>query len=56
MGDETVPKSITAAHAFWDDVYTRSPFLGAILTGHRNNAKQGIENTQLYLARVNNHH
>lgn len=28
MGDETVPKSITAAHAFWDDVYTRSPFLG----------------------------
>lgn len=31
MGDETVPKSIIAAHSFWSDIYTKSPFLGAML-------------------------
>ncbi len=31
MGDDMVPKSIEAAHKFWDDIYTKSPVLGAIL-------------------------
>lgn len=31
FGDDTVPKSISAFHALWNDVYEKSPILGAVL-------------------------
>ncbi|HIC8927103.1 TPA: hypothetical protein ACW7ZA_001067 [Enterobacter asburiae] len=31
MGDDTIPKSIEAVHSFWNDIYSKQPFLGAVL-------------------------